>query len=313
MSIRPVLVGEGRKVGDSVRHFRLFAAALLTALLALSAAAAPARADHFTWHNFIQIWWDFDVVYSDLVTVRDNGQVVVYEGGPMYWENQALNGGHMPTDADALLMPGDWNGDGHADYLYRTQDGILHAVAEGSSTTYLGHIGWGWHVMTALTSPGDWDGDGSPDVLARDGAGILWMYRGDGVGGWLPGRVQVGWEWNEMTAIFSGHDFNGDGPSDVLARDANGNLWLYPGNGFGGWKARILIGWGWEVMDLIAAPGDFTYDGFTPNNWNKGYHGKGDVIARDRSGTMWLYTGNGTGGFTGERRVLNIPTPKLFG
>ena len=54
-------------------------------------------------------------------------------------------------------------------------------------------------------------------------------------------------------------------------------------------------------MDLITAPGDYDNDGY------------GDVIARDNTGTMWLYPGNGSGGFTGARSVMDIPTPQLFG
>ena len=38
--------------------------------------------------------------------------------------------------------------------------------------------------MTAILGPGDWDGDGSADVLARDTAGGLWLYPGNGTGGW---------------------------------------------------------------------------------------------------------------------------------
>jgi len=45
-------------------------------------------------------------------------------------------------------------------------------------------------------------------------------------------------------------------------------------------------------MDLIAAPGDYDNDGF------------GDVIAQDDTGTIWLYQGNGIGGFTGQRWVM---------
>ncbi|BCW52479.1 VCBS repeat-containing protein [Arthrobacter sp. StoSoilB13] len=152
-----------------------------------------------------------------------------------------------------------------------------------------------------MVSPGDWNGDGASDVLARDDAGALWMYRGDGSGGWLPGRTQVGSGWNIMASIFSGRDFNADGKPDVLAVDTGGAMWLYPGNGAGGWMSRVQVGWGWQKMDLIAAPGDFDYDGHA------------DVIARDIAGSMWLYPGNGAGSFTWTRRLLNIPTPALFG
>ncbi|MFK0002133.1 S8 family peptidase, partial [Paenarthrobacter sp. NPDC090522] len=43
------------------------------------------------------------------------------------------------------------------------------------------------------------------------------------------------WSHAFSSARIKTTDFNGDGNSDVLARDTNGVLWLYPGNGSGGW------------------------------------------------------------------------------
>ncbi|MEQ4567179.1 VCBS repeat-containing protein [Paenarthrobacter sp. CAP02] len=104
-----------------------------------------------------------------------------------------------------------------------------------------------------------------------------------------------------MNTIFSGHDFNGDDASDVIARDVNGSLWLYPANGSGGWQDRVRIGWGWQVMTKFAAPGDHNRDGH------------GDVIAQDIDGKLWLYPGNGTGSFTGRRFLMDTPTSKIIG
>lgn len=284
------------------RRLRLSVSLFLAVLVSAPFLAGPARADD-SWHNFIQIWWDNEVVYSDLLAVGHQGETWIYEGKPN-WETQRASGNVMIPDANAVLMPGDWDGDGYADWLYRNSDGGLHVrggVGEGYGKPYTAQIGWGWNVMTALTSPGDWDGDGAPDVLARDTSGVLWMYRGNGTGGWLAGRTQVGWGWNSMTAIFSGRDFSGDGAPDIFGRDSAGNLWLYPGNGTGGWKARVHIGWGWQKMDLIAAPGDFDYDGH------------GDVISRDIAGTFWLYSGNGSGGFTFTRRTVDVIPSRLIG
>jgi hypothetical protein len=36
-------------------------------------------------------------------------------------------------------------------------------------------------------------------------------------------------------------DFNRDGFTDLVARDTTGRLWLYPGNGTGGFLARHLM------------------------------------------------------------------------
>ncbi|MDO6142059.1 VCBS repeat-containing protein, partial [Paenarthrobacter aurescens] len=62
---------------------------------------------------------------------------------------------------------------------------------------------------------------------------------------------QVGQGWNVMTSITGPGDFNGDGRSDVLARDNSGTLWLYPGNGSGGWLARVQAGQGWNIMTAV--------------------------------------------------------------
>jgi hypothetical protein len=51
-----------------------------------------------------------------------------------------------------------------------------------------------------------------------------------------------------MTAIVGVGDFNGDGHPDLVGRDAAGDLWLYPGNGAGGFRAAVKIGRGWNIF-----------------------------------------------------------------
>ncbi len=137
----------------------------------------------------------------------------------------------------------------------------------------------------------DFNGDGTSDVIARDGSGALWLYRGNGYGGWKGGRTQIGVGWNGMTSIEAPGDFNGDGYADVIARDGNGVLWLYPGNGWGGLLGARQIGAGWNVMTSIKASGDFNGDATA------------DIIARDGNGVLWLYPGNGIGGWLQPRQI----------
>jgi hypothetical protein len=54
-----------------------------------------------------------------------------------------------------------------------------------------------------------------------------------------------------MTALAGPGDLSGDGKSDVLARDAAGILWLYPGTGGFGLQPRIKVGTGWSGMKAI--------------------------------------------------------------
>ncbi|WP_260680564.1 VCBS repeat-containing protein [Arthrobacter sp. KBS0703] len=105
---------------------------------------------------------------------------------------------------------------------------------------------------------------------------MLWLYQGNGRGGWL-GRIQAGNGWNGMTSIVGAGDMNGDGRNDVLARDGSGALWLYQGNGRGGWLGRTQAGNGWNAMTAVVGPGDMNSDG------------RNDVLARDTAGVLWLY------------------------
>jgi serine protease len=89
------------------------------------------------------------------------------------------------------------------------------------------------------------NGDCKADVLARDSGGTLWLYRGNGRGGFLS-RTGASPGWNAMTSIVGVREFNGDGRNDVLAVDTAGALWLYRGNGAGGWFGRVQAGSGWN-------------------------------------------------------------------
>ncbi|MET3936221.1 FG-GAP-like repeat-containing protein [Arthrobacter sp. OAP107] len=136
----------------------------------------------------------------------------------------------------------------------------------------------------------DFDLDGKADMLSRDASGILWLYRGNGTGGFLP-RTQIGGGWNAMTAIVSAGDFNSDFKADVVARDSAGTLWLYRGTGNGTFLARLKIGAGWNSLNSILGTGDFNGDR------------KADLAARDASGRLWLYRGDGGSSFLGRTQI----------
>jgi hypothetical protein len=53
-----------------------------------------------------------------------------------------------------------------------------------------------------------------------------------------------------MTAIMSPGDLNGDRVPDIVARDSQGRLWLYPRT-TSGWLARVALGTGWNFLDRL--------------------------------------------------------------
>ncbi|CAH0222097.1 hypothetical protein SRABI83_02404 [Arthrobacter sp. Bi83] len=180
-----------------------------------------------------------------------------------------------------MVAPGSYLGAGTVTVTAKAKpDYVLKASTVSSwSLTFKGTF-----RFTSVVGTGDLNGDRKADVLVRDSSGALWLYPGNGRGGWLT-RIKAGTGWNGFTSIVGPGDLNSDGKADILARDTAGALWLYPGNGRGGWLARIKAGTGWNGFTAIVGPGDMNGDG------------KADVLARDTSGTLWLYPGNGRGGW----------------
>lgn len=84
-------------------------------------------------------------------------------------------------------------------------------------------------------------------------------------------------------------DFDGDSRPDVITRKPNGTLTLFSGAPGGDFTSGSKdIGWGWAGFTSLSSPGDFDGDGFM------------DVLARDTSGQLWLYRGNGRAGWLGS-------------
>lgn len=161
----------------------------------------------------------------------------------------------------------------------------------------------GWGSYNLVLAVGDFDSDGASDILARDSAGQLHLYRGNGTGGFQAGTggvIDSG--WGTFDAVIAPGDWDGDGNPDLLARTPNGDLYLYRGNGRGGfYQGGRRIATGMAGATLIGA-GDFDYNASgslirTP--------GKPDLLVRiDTTGELRLYHGNGAG-FAGLYDVIN--------
>ncbi|MFC9703203.1 FG-GAP repeat domain-containing protein [Streptomyces sp. NPDC056943] len=197
--------------------------------------------------------------------------------------------------------PHDFDGDGTADLLAREPNGGLWSfrtrpAAVGGPVASVGgtRIGGGWQAYDRLETAGNIAGTTAPDVLARDTSGVLWLYRGTGDrNAPLSGRTRIGGGWQAYDRIAAGSDVTGDGRPDVVATDRSGVLWLHPGTGnaTAPFATRKRLGGGWGVYNEAAAVGNFAGGP------------AGDLLARDRSGVLWLYLGKGDGTFAARTRI----------
>ena len=136
---------------------------------------------------------------------------------------------------------------------------------------------------TARSSPpATCPGDRIADVLAITSTGSAYLFKGNGKGGLLAGRTLLSSTWQAYTDVLTPGDWTGDGKPDLLARKANGELWLLAGNGKSGFTGTWRrIGTGWQMFSQMVTPGDVTGDG------------RVDLLGRTPAGKLYLYKGTG--------------------
>jgi len=136
----------------------------------------------------------------------------------------------------------------------------------------------------------------SPDtgtqVIVRDSAGKLWMYPGNGKGGWRS-PTEIGQGWGGFSTITGVGDFDGDGHRDLLTVTEAGELWLYPTDGDLGWLTPKQLASGWSDKTAVFSAGDFNGDGFQ------------DIMSRDADGFLWLHPGRVDGVIADAVRIGN--------
>ncbi|MFB9390558.1 trypsin-like serine protease [Streptomyces coeruleoprunus] len=181
-----------------------------------------------------------------------------------------------------LAVQTDLNRDDVQDVLYRQTNGDVY-WKYSSATPKL--IARGWSAHKQILAPGDVTGDELPDMVTVDSAGTMRVYPGKGTGAFAA-PVTVGSGYGSFTMMRGHGDFTNDGKADMFARYADGRTFLYKGTGVAArpWAAPVLVA-NFSAMNAIATVGDVNSDGHA------------DVLTRDKYGKLWLYPGNGRGGF----------------
>ncbi|MFC7978840.1 N-acetylmuramoyl-L-alanine amidase [Streptomyces cinereoruber] len=136
--------------------------------------------------------------------------------------------------------------------------------------------------------------DNRYNVIARDTSGGLWQYQGTGsaTAPFLT-RYRIGGGWGGYDTVTPTTALRADGTGDIVARDTTGVLWYYQatGNPSSPFKPRLRTGGGWNIFDRILGVRDMDGDG------------RPDLIAREKSGVLWLYKGTGDPARPFEYRV----------
>lgn len=236
---------------------------------------------------------------SDLVTRKaSNGTLYLHEGNRSGFFDSATAMGTGWSAMNLVTTAGDMTGDGVADLLARASStGVLY-VYPGNGTggyRYSGRVtvGSGWNAMSAIMSGYDMNSDGIVDLIARErSTGYVWLYPGKGNGA-FGARVKIGTGWNAMREITVAGDLDHDGHADVVAiRGSDNCMYFYGGRGDGTLKPGAKMSCNWVGYDSVTAVADFSGDG------------NADWVARRQSdGALYLYRGNGAGGYSSRAQI----------
>ncbi|MEO8649996.1 MAG: VCBS repeat-containing protein, partial [Acidobacteriota bacterium] len=143
--------------------------------------------------------------------------------------------------------PGDYDGDGKADFVVRRPNG-----GAGNYYKYFSNGTFGFEVFgtaTAQIVPGDYDGDGRTDICTfrPNGGTYEWSYEPSGTAGTTAVTEQWGFVGQDLPAQ---GDYNGDGQTEFgVYRIADGNFWSFNN----GSRAINAQPWGAEPGDVPAA------------------------------------------------------------
>ncbi|WP_260696902.1 VCBS repeat-containing protein, partial [Streptomyces sp. 130] len=284
------------------------------------------------WHKYNKVVSPGDLDgdgRADLLARTPAGDVYVYistgtvNSAPF---KPGVKVGYGWNTYDQVVGVNDINRDGLGDVIARTPAGdvYFYAGTGDAAKPFKARVkvGYGWDVYNQIIGVDDLDGDGLGELVARKPNGDSYVYVPIGDGTFRAREAgSTGWDGY---ALIVGAGGNPDwGKHRVLARTKAGGLYWYDSRNNGTFRPRghngeaegwndvglampsslgsdglgellqnydgslyindEFIGEGWQVYNNLTGPGDLSGDG------------KGDLLARDTKGDLYLYQGDGLG------------------
>ncbi len=229
-----------------------------------------------------------DFVYVGTTTNQSLFAQRVAVGGPgATYTKGATNGVYSFTPNNFVI--GDFNRDGILDIYTGVGGGNQHGadqafLGNGDATFRKGSYAGAEVGRTLLI---DVNNDGILDLVALDSVSganlyVIHVYVGNGDGTFQKAKTVEQNIDAPLVPVFCSSDFNGDGNTDLLYPDANGQLHVLLGNGDGTFRTAKLTSFDSQTNLVL---GDFNSDG------------KVDVLSVGIISTT-LLAGNGDGTFT---------------
>ncbi len=180
---------------------------------------------------------------------------------------------------------GDFNRDGLADLFVRRGAGkpgwIVPSTGDLAFGDALGPI-TRFEGAGTVAGAARYASNKLPDVVSRRGADVR-TYVHAGTVELLP-AIDTGLALPNANALFNAGDWDRDGFSDLIHRNANGALFLRRGDGKGHFGTRVKLASDFRGVTLLAAVGDMTGDGWP------------DLMGQPRGSSMRIYPGRGLRG-----------------
>ncbi|MFE0651916.1 FG-GAP-like repeat-containing protein [Streptomyces sp. NPDC059534] len=186
--------------------------------------------------------------------------------------------------------------DGQGDLLAMDPAGLVSMYRGdgfGGMSGRIAGTGAKFPATSVLVPFGDTNGDGCADVLARVGDQLRAYRPGCGkvVSASSPYTL-IGAGWGQYDVLTSPGDVNGDGFTDLIARQTTtGDMYFYAGTADHHVKNRVRFGTNWKLYKKLIGAGDLNRDG------------RGDLLGVDAAGVMWRYYGTPTGGVTARAKL----------